>query len=340
MTPLESLGEKYIQALETEMYALLSGGDSALEPYFGMLRYHMGWADESLAPTHAVTGKRVRPLLCLLVAQATGCDWQQVLPAAAAVEFSHNFSLIHDDIQDSSPLRRGRPTLWKLWGVAQALNAGDALFTLAHIALKKLMALGFSAEVTLAAMGVLDQACLMLTQGQYLDLSFESRDRVSVDEYLAMIAAKTAALAAASTEIGALVGGAPAECVRHYRAFGRNLGLAFQIQDDILGIWGDESTTGKSAATDIQTRKKTLPVVYGLSHSEELRALYAAGTQTAINMGRVIELLDAVGARAYAQEQARAYSDEAMAHLEAARPQGEAGLALRELTGQLLGRVR
>jgi len=340
MTALEKLSKTYVPALEAEMQARLSDSNPALQPYYGMLRYHMGWADERLAAAHTDTGKRIRPILCLLAAEATGAGWQRALPAAVAIEFSHNFSLIHDDIQDSSPLRRGRPTLWKLWGVAQALNAGDALFTLAHLALTKLPALGVGAETALEVLRILDQACLVLTQGQYLDLSFEARQQVSVNEYLAMIGAKTAALASASAEIGALIGGAPAERVAHYRAFGRNLGLAFQVQDDILGIWGDEVTTGKSVATDIQTRKKTLAVVYGLERSEELRALYAAGEPAPADINRAVQLLDAVGARAYAEEQVRAYSHAAVHHLEAAEAQGEAGAALRELTVQLVGRVR
>lgn len=322
------------------MQALLSNDDPALAPYFGMLRYHMGWADETLAPVKVETGKRIRPLLCLLVAQASGGDWRQALPAAVAVEFGHNFSLIHDDIQDASPLRRGRPTVWKLWGAPQALNIGDALFTLAHLEMKRLTERGVSAEVALEALEVLDRNCLALTQGQYLDLSFERRNQVSVDEYKTMIAAKTAALVTASTETGALVGGASAGQVAHYRAFGYHLGMAYQIQDDILGIWGKEHITGKSVATDIQTRKKSLPVIYGLERSEELRRLYTAETPTPAEIAQTVELLDAIGARSYAQEQARAYSQAAVKSLEEADPQGEAGEALFELTRQLIGRVR
>nr|BAL53924.1 polyprenyl synthetase [uncultured prokaryote] len=338
---LDKLSALYIPALEAEMQALLAEDAPAFTPYYGMLRYHMGWADETFAPARVDAGKRIRPLLCLLVTQASGGDWQQALPAAVAIEFSHNFSLIHDDIQDASPLRRGRPTVWKLWGVPQALNIGDALFTLAHLEVKKLTERGVRPEVALEVLEVLDRNCLELTKGQYLDLSFERRERVSVEEYMAMIAAKTAALAAASTQIGALVAGAPAGCVAHYRAFGYALGLAFQIQDDILGIWGDEHVTGKSVSTDIQTRKKSLPVVYGLERSEALRAMYATGPLTdAAAVAQVVRELEAVSARAYAEEQVRAYSDAAIQHLKAAEPQGEAAEALLELTHRLVGRLR
>lgn len=337
---LDKLAALYIPALEAEMQALLADDDPVFTPYYGMLRYHMGWADEHFAPAQVDAGKRIRPLLCLLVTQASGGDWQQALPAAVALEFSHNFSLIHDDIQDASPLRRGRPTVWKLWGVPQALNIGDALFTLAHLEVKKLTERGVRPEVALDVLEVLDRNCLELTKGQYLDLSFERRDRVSVDEYMAMIAAKTAALAAASTEIGALVAGASTGRVGQYRAFGYALGLAFQIQDDILGIWGDEHVTGKSVSTDIQTRKKSLPVVYGLERSETLRKLYATETLTAAKVAQVVQHLDTIGARTYAQGQVRIYSDAAIQHLKAAEPQGEAGEALFELTHRLIGRLR
>jgi geranylgeranyl diphosphate synthase type I len=337
---LETLSERYLPALEAQMQAALLDEDATPTPFYGMLRYHLGWADATFAPAHVDAGKRIRPLLCLLATQASGGDWRQALPAAVALEFSHNFSLIHDDIEDASPLRRGRPTVWKLWGIPQAVNVGDALYTLAHLEMKKLAERGVRPEVALACLGVLDRDCLALSRGQYLDLSFEQRERVSVDEYLAMIAAKTAALAAASTEIGARVGGAPAERVAHYRDFGHHLGLAFQIQDDILGIWGDEHVTGKSVSSDIRTRKKSLPVVYGLERSAPLRKLYAAGALSDAQVAEAVQVLDAAGARGYAQEQARAYSHAAVQSLEAAEPQGEAGEALFELTRQLIGRAR
>ncbi len=160
------------------------------------------------------------------------------LPAAAAVELVHNFSLIHDDIEDRSSLRRGRLTVWKKWGIPQAINAGDAMFTLAHLQLLHLMN-NHTISVTLKSIKILQQACLHLTQGQYLDLSYENRDHISLDEYWSMVAGKTAALLSASTELGALSAVDDEQICKCYRNFGKSLGMAFQVQDDYLGIWGN-----------------------------------------------------------------------------------------------------
>src|SRR5688572_9098001 len=192
-----------------------------LSEYYQMLAYHLGWVDGAGA------GKRIRPLLCLLACSAAGGDWQQALPVAAAVELIHNFSLIHDDIQDNSELRRGRRTVWVKWGQAQAINAGDAMFTLAHLAPHRLTALGVAPAVALAALAELDYTCLALTQGQYLDMSFEQRATVTVAEYLTMIEKKTAALIAVAAYLGAAVAGAPPERLEHFRDYGWNLGVAF-----------------------------------------------------------------------------------------------------------------
>ncbi len=165
----------------------------ALGDYYAMLGYHLGWTNSpASAGAASPTGKRVRPLLCLLCAAAAGGDWRQALPVGAALELIHNFSLIHDDIQDNSPLRRGRPTIWKLWGQAQAINAGDAMFTLAHLAPQRLLAQGVAPEVVLATLAELNFTCLELTQGQHLDMNFEQRTAVTAAEYLAMIEKKPA----------------------------------------------------------------------------------------------------------------------------------------------------
>ena len=166
-----------------------------------MISYHMGWEGDGAG--RETQGKRIRPLLVLLSAVAAGTDWHQALPAAAAVEFVHNFSLVHDDIQDQSPLRRGRPTLWKKWGVAKAINAGDLIFTMANIALLQFQK-AYPTEIASKSAEILYQACVRLTEGQHLDLTYESMQQVSLDKYWLMIERKTAALLACSTELGAL----------------------------------------------------------------------------------------------------------------------------------------
>lgn len=335
---LKTFSQTMLPALEQEMRAVLKADGSTPDLFHGMMHYHMGWVDAELRPANVNSGKRIRPLLCLLTCQAAGGDWQQALPAAAAIEILHNFSLIHDDIEDASPTRRGRLTLWKIWGVEQAINSGDAMFATAHLALSRLVDRGVDAGVVVQALRRFDETSVRLTQGQHADLSFETRDQVSIDEYMDMIAGKTAVLVSLSAELGALIAGREEEIVHHYAEFGRDLGLAFQVKDDILGIWGDETRTGKSAATDIITKKKTLPVLYGLSRSRPLRQLYAQQETGDDFVGNVVRLLDENSAYTFATEKASHYSQSALKHLEAAQPRGPAQTALNELAEMLLKR--
>lgn len=331
--PLSQLATLYLPAIEAELKHALGARPEYLREYYTMMEYHLGWD----AP-QAVSGKRLRPLLCLLTCAASGGQWEQALPLGAAIELLHNFSLIHDDIQDNSPLRRGRPTVWQKWGQAQAINAGDAMFTLAHLAPHALTQRGISAEVALRALEIFGRTCLTLTQGQYLDMSFETRERVTVVEYLAMIEGKTAALIAASAELGPLIAGVESKRRVQYQHFGRCLGLAFQIQDDVLGIWGDPAVTGKSAASDLEKRKKSLPVVYGLEQSPEFAQAYARPHRPGESLSEMTATLERLGAHESANQLAHDLTAEAIQHLETAAPTGEAGRALYELTDQLLNR--
>lgn len=327
-----SLPQELLAALEVELRAAMGSGPAHLKEYYTMMEFHMGWTDG----LHS--GKRLRPLLCLLACAGAGGDWQQALPMAAALELLHNFSLIHDDIQDNSPLRRGRPTLWAKWGLAQAINAGDSMFTLAHLAPHRLIAAGVTPATALKTLEIFDRTCVRLTQGQHLDISFEDRAQVTVLEYWDMIEGKTAALLAASVELGALIAGADAAHCAAYANYGRSLGLAFQVHDDFLGIWGDPSVTGKSAASDLEKRKKSLPVVYGLERSPEFAQAYAQPQQPGTSVEPLVQLLEKVGARTYTQEQAATQTADALRYLDQANPLGDAGAAIRELTDQMLSR--
>lgn len=303
-----------------------------------MLTYHMGWAGEGAGLK--ARGKRIRPLLVLLAyrsVQPGRRDWSEALPAAAAVELLHNFSLIHDDIQDNSALRRGRPTLWVKWGIPQAINAGDALYTVAFQTLLELSR-SHAAALVVEAQTILLNTCSALTQGQYLDLAFEQRREVTTGEYWAMIDGKTAALLAASAELGALTGGAGNSQREAFREFGRSLGLAFQVQDDILGIWGDEGQTGKSSAGDLAAGKKSLPVVHGLAQGGAFAERWIAGPVQPAEAPGVAAMLEAEGGRRYAEEEAAALTARALQSLEAAGPQGEAGELLAALADSLLNR--
>jgi len=337
--PLNSLMQTMVPAVEQEMRSVLQVEEKQDDLFYGMMHYHLGWVDENLRTVHIAAGKRIRPLLCLLVTSAAGGQWQQGIPGGAAIELIHNFSLIHDDIQDASITRRGRPTMWKIWGANQAINSGDAMFSLSHIALSRMLERNVSADTVVHALRRLDETCVALTMGQYLDMSFESRSEVTVEEYLEMIEGKTAALVAYSAELGANVAEQRSDIVEHYSEFGRDLGLAFQVRDDILGIWGDETVIGKSSASDIVTRKKSLPVLFGLAESAELRELYRSDESGDEFVKQVVDLLDAVGARQVAESYEEKYASRALQHLRAASPQGEAADALDQLTGLLLNRV-
>jgi len=338
--PLEPFFDRYLSPLEAEMRAVVQTADPRYVGLFGMLHYHLGWADAAFNPCQARTGKRVRPVLCLLSCEACGGDGEQALPAAAGIELLHNFSLIHDDIEDRDGTRRGRPTVWALWGEAQAINAGDTLFALAQLALLRLTGRGVPATTVVAALHLFNRACAGLTGGQYLDIGFESRASVSSADYVAMIEGKTAALVACACEMGALIAAASPGQREHLHLFGHHLGLAFQMRDDVLGLWGAPSVTGKPAGADIARRKKSLPILHGLERSAELRALFAQETLSAAGVRRAMELLQETHSREYAEQLAREHHALALAALAEANLQGPAAQALRELAQTLLSRER
>jgi geranylgeranyl diphosphate synthase type I len=243
----------------------------------GMLRYHFGWVDAQFEPVWTDSGKFLRPTLCLLVFEALTGDFRPVLPVAAAIEMIHNFSLIHDDVEDADRERRGRPTVWVVWGQPLAINAGDYLYTLAFKTVNRLDNTHFSGDQIFAVQELIVDSCLDLTLGQDMDLRFEQLQGVSTEMYLEMIDKKTGALLEASVLAGAMLGTSDEEVVKNYRDFAHNIGLAFQIRDDFLGIWGDETQTGKSTDNDLRRKKKTLPVLYTLDTfpSDQLQSLYA-----------------------------------------------------------------
>jgi geranylgeranyl diphosphate synthase type I len=328
----------YLPLVENELRACMAppAGRDYPPAFFGMMHYHLGWADAQFLPAQVKIGKRLRPLFTLLTCQAAGGDIQAALPAAAAVELIHNFSLIHDDIEDRSATRRGRPTAWALWGEAQAINAGDAMFTLAHLALHRLGERGVPSDRIAAALRALDQTNLELCRGQHMDLDFEGRLDVSADAYMAMIRGKTAALLGCAGYLGALIASPDEALAERYRRVGEELGLAFQIQDDVLGIWGEAEITGKPVADDVRSRKKSLPIVFilgqaGIPGAERLRAIYAQETLSEADVASAIAILDAGQARPHAEKLAHHHLGAALAELAAAQPEPEASEALHEM---------
>ena len=304
-----------------------------------MLLYHLGFADATGAPARVSAGKRIRPILVLLAAGACGADPASVLPAAASVELLHNFSLIHDDIEDGDALRRGRPTVWAQWNVPQAINAGDAMFAMAHLALLRCAERGVPADRVLRALTAFDRCNVHLTVGQHLDMGFETRADVSADNYIEMISGKTGALVAACCEIGALLGGGGDPLVSALGDYGRGLGRAFQLQDDILGIWGDPAKTGK-AGSDLEHRKKTLPVLFAAERDPRVRAaVFGSAPPGDAGVARLRAQIERVGAREHTANAAAAAYGAGMEALESVPP-CEAVTHLGDLARSLLERDR
>lgn len=305
-----------IRDTEREMLALIATveGPRTTELY-DWIRYHLG------LDADAKRGKRLRPLLGLLAYRSITGEHERALPGASAVEMGHNFSLVHDDIQDGSPERRHRPALWTMIGLAQAINTGDALFTLSRLALHRLTDLGFSAERVLALMRLYDETCLALCEGQFLDIRNADRsDWPAVDEYFDMIGRKTAALIAASVQAGAMLATEDAALIEAFRSFGWSLGIAFQLNDDLLGIWGDEAATGKEPS-DIEARKKTLPLIHALAHGaphERTRlAAILSGAPSPAEVAEARAILERSASDEFTRSRAHAHRDEAIAYLEA-----------------------
>ena len=303
---------------EAEILRLVGDRGPSTRGVYEMVRYHLG-----LDGTGAPAGKRIRPLLGLLAYASIAGEHTRALPGAAAVELGHNFSLVHDDIEDGDRERRHRPTVWAVHGVAQAINTGDMLFSLSRMALHRLSDLGFSDAKVLRLMRLYDETCVALCEGQYIDIwTSEHDDAMSVELYFDMIGRKTASLIAASIEAGALLATDDEEVIRRYRAFGWALGIAFQLNDDLLGIWGHEQATGKEP-TDVARKKKTLPVIYAFEHATpadrlRLAALYASNRPTSADVAEIVAILERCGARTFTRDEARRYRDEALHEIEAA----------------------
>lgn len=307
-----------------------------------MIRYHLGWQEADGSPAQA-GGKALRPALCLLACEAAGAGPARAIPAAAAIELVHNFSLVHDDIQDRDEKRHHRPTVWSVWGDAQAINAGDALLALARLAILRCVETGVSAETTLEAARLLDERTLEMVEGQVMDLEFEGTADVRLPAYLSMIEKKTGALFDCALRMGGLIAGATPQSTERLGRCGRLLGLTFQIRDDMLGIWGAEDRTGKEAAADVRRRKKSLPVVFALSHSDEsvrteVRRVYRQQVVTGEGVTAVLAALERAGAQQYCAGLASEKKDEALNELHAAGLSGAAADDLRQAAEFLLER--
>ncbi len=331
--------------IEKHLKSYLGGRPQIAPLFWEMVDYHFGWqraGDVDVAPN--IGGKRIRPLLMLLVARAVSGRSDHALPAALAIEIIHNFTLIHDDVMDASTERRHRTTLWVRWGEAQAINAGDGLYALGMGAMLRLRRHGVPADKTLAAMDLLLDACRATVEGQMLDVGFEQRTDVTPDEYLTMIAGKSGALIEVAARIGALLSTDDAATIDAYAGFGLSLGMAFQIWDDYLGAWGEAALTGKSATSDIEGRKKSYPVLLAFRDAPaevqaRLHAIYAQPEITPVDVEEIYDALAQVEAQQKTRDLIEIYFQRALAALDSVHVDNDSQRALRELALFLVERA-
>ncbi|WNZ06701.1 polyprenyl synthetase family protein [Streptomyces sp. 11x1] len=308
-----------------------------MHPWVGeMAAYSFGWCEVGGAPVTAPGGKGVRQALAVLGAEAVGAAGRTGVPAAVAVELVHTFSLLHDDIMDGDAARRRRPAVWKAYGTGPAVLAGDALFALAVETLA-------ATEAGASATRVLSVALGDLVHGQAEDLLFAARpwtgpERVRPAEYLAMAEHKTGALLGGAAALGAQLGGGPPPVVSALDRVGRRLGLAFQIVDDVLGIWGDPDVTGKPVHGDLRERKKTFPVLAALDSPSSAARRLAVLLRSGGDPREAAELVEAAGGRTAALDEARAHIAAAEAALADVLSEGGAADELRALSAYLVRR--
>jgi geranylgeranyl diphosphate synthase type I len=337
---LPAVFHRYRSEISAALRESLAGDGLAVNR---MLRYSMGWADVYGNPIAATEGKTLRPTLCLLACEATGGSARKALPAAVSLELIHNFSLIHDDIQDHDEMRRHRRTLWAVWGEPKALVAGNALRTIADRCLWRLVDGGVGFPAALDVEKTLTAAYLDMIEGQFLDLQYEGRPDIGLSDYLGMISLKTGALIRCALVLGAMIGTNDPRTVDAFRQCGRSLGLVFQVRDDILGVWGEEEFTGKPVGADIRRKKNAFPVVYAMSQARgrdkgKLEEIYRKPTVGDEEVATVLRIMQKVGARQYGEDLAAEHSKLAMNALSAVELAPEALADIWEVSQFLLVR--
>ena len=326
-----------IAMIDDEIRAVLASREASLAPFYGMMLYHLGLGGASAG------GKRLRPLLLMLAFEALGGEGPRALPAAAAVELLHNFTLIHDDIEDHDPTRRHRPTVWSVWGVPQAINAGDGMYAASRLAVQRLRDRGVQAERILDFTQALDAACVRVCEGQFLDIAFETRTDVTVEAYRAMVGHKTGALMSAAAQGAAILATDDRGTREALARFGADYGEAFQAHDDLLGIWATTATTGKAELNDLTKRKKTLPVVLAFARAtpagrERLGALFAPAAPLAEeSVLQIREMLEALEIRTALEREIAQARERALAGLRGLGLQPAALAPLEELVRSTTG---
>lgn len=331
--------EIWQSALEAELRECFAGRQGFL---YNLLRYHLGWVDREGQPEPEMPRQSFHSLLALAAGQAVSGDYAPSLPAAAAVELVYNFVLVHNEVQTGPAAAGGRPSLWWVWGPAQAINAGDGLHAMGRAAMLRLSDQGLAAERVLDAIALLDQACLTLCEGQYMDLQFQERLLVTIPEYKDMIGRKTGALTGCAAATGALSAAADPSLVVRFREWGRNLGMAWQITQDIADFWGKQGD-GMTASNALN-KKNSLPLLYTLEKGStaakrELGSIYKKRVLEPPDLAQIVAIMEEVDSRSYAETAAQELAAQGWAELDAAgagipsgRQEGLKLLAQRALT--------
>ena len=305
--PLPPMFDRYKSEVADALQGAVEGLDVA--HILNILKYHLGWVDRYGEPalSGSSQGKALRPTLCMFACEALGGDISKSVLGASALELIHNFSLIHDDIQDQDVERRHQATVWSIWGVQKALVVGDAMQAVGDLTALMSSYSQVPTHVVLRLSEILTESYLEMIEGQCLDLGFEERTDISSEDYLQMIARKTGALLRSSVHIGAIIATDDDVICNAFAEFGNHIGRAFQVRDDYLGIWGSTSSTGKSSGNDIRRRKKSFPVVYGFEKAsgaskDELISIYSQEISSDEAVEKVINILEDVGAPEYSQQ--------------------------------------
>ncbi|SDR68257.1 geranylgeranyl diphosphate synthase, type II [Formosa sp. Hel1_31_208] len=284
-------------------------------------------------------GKRLRPILTLMTAEIFGCDYHKALNAALSVEVFHNFSLVHDDIMDDAPLRRGQDTVHEKWDINTGILSGDAMLIMAYQLFEN-----YDSSVFQGLAKLFSKTALEVCEGQQYDVDFETRDDVTIAEYLTMIEYKTAVLVGAAMKMGAIVAGASEECQNAIYNFGKNLGIAFQLQDDYLDAFGDPKTFGKQVGGDIIENKKTFLYLKALEFSQkehklQLEHLYSINpSDPSEKIETVKHLFESCGSVKATTKEVKYYTDKAFSVLETIKISNENKVALRSFGEELMNR--
>ena len=309
---------------------------------YDLVRYHLGWVDERGNPADGKpTALHYCGVLALAAAEAVYGDFSPAVPAASSVELAYNFVLVHGDVQAGRiDQRDDRPSIWWVWGPSQAINAGDGLHALARSELMRLADGGASADTVLAALRSLDQACLTLCEGQYMDLTYQDQLMVSESDYLDMVRRKSGALAGCSAQLGALAVGADEDIAECLRQWGENLGMARQIRDDVADLWG--SAGDGFTASNVLNKKKSLPIIHALQHADtsdkrELGGIYMKRVLEPDDSARIVAILDGIGSRKYAEKHAAELLDGADAAFSSENVQLRQPAALQQATEWIIG---